>query len=131
VRWMAERARGDAFFLGKVLSEYQRASALDGPGLATALRCAPEALDRLALCRWPDDRAASFAREVRAIATFAPCDSDALMQVLRQVAAMRALRNQGAGLTDGLLMAARDRYEDEPRKKAAATGGRKRRRSRK
>jgi hypothetical protein len=124
---MVEKAQDDDFFLGKALSEFQEASVLDAAGLAATLRCAPQALDRLALCRWPDDRDASFVQEVRAIASFAQCDGDALIQVLRQVAAMRALRDLSVSSPDGLLMAARDRHEGEPGKKAAEPRGRKRR----
>jgi hypothetical protein len=127
VHWMVDRARGDAFFLGTMLSEYQEANSLDDLGLAAALQCDPHALSRLALCRCPDDRHASFAQEVHAIATFATCSADALMQLLRQVAATRALRAQGAESTSGLLMAARDRHEGEQREKSGTPPTRKRR----
>ena len=79
-----------------MLSEYQEANGVDDLGLATTLQCSPEALTRLALCRCPDDRRASVAQEVQAIATFAPCSADALIQLLRQVAAIswRALQGR-------------------------------------
>lgn len=131
VSWMVERARDDAFFLGKTLSEYQEANSLDDRGLAAALRCTPRALSRLVLCRCPDDRAASFAQEVQAVAAFAACSADALMQLLRQVAAMRALRAQRGESAGGLLMAARDRHDDEQSARPVRPAGRKRRGRRK
>lgn len=131
VGWMVERARDDAFFLGKMLSEYQEANSLDDRGLAAALRCTPQALSRLVLCRCPDDRAASFAQQVQAIATFAACSADALIQLLRQVAAMRALRAQSGKSTGGLLMAARDRHDDKQSDRPGRLASRKRRGRRK
>lgn len=129
--WMLERARDDAFFLGKILSEYQEANSLDDPGLAAALRCTPQALSRLVLCRCPDDRAASFAQQVQAIATFAACSADALMLLLRHVAAMRALRAPSGKSTGGLLMAARDRHDDEQSDRPGTPTSRRRRGRRK
>ncbi len=107
---MAEKARKDDFFLGKTLAEYQSSNALADDDLAKNLRCTPEALDLLALCRCPDDGLDSFRDDVRKIAAFVGCDATVLVLVLREVAATRALR--GASEDRGLLMAARDRYED-------------------
>ncbi len=110
---MAERARRDPLFLGSFLSEYQEANGVDDLGLAALLQCPRKALSRLALCRCPDDRQPSFAQDIRTIAAFAPCSADALVQLLRQVAAMRALRERGTESTSSLLMAARDRHHDD------------------
>jgi hypothetical protein len=109
---MMEKARADVFFLGKMLSEYQEVNGLDDRGLAAVLRCSLPALSRLILCRCPDDRAAAFAEQVQAIATFGRCNADALMQLFRHVAAMRALREQPAESTGDLLIAARDRHDE-------------------
>ena len=128
--WMVGRARHDAFFLGRMLSEYQEANGLDDRALAAALKCTPHALSRLILCRCPDDRAVAFAEQVQTIAAFAACSADALMQVLRHVAAMRALRAQGES-GRGLLLAARDRHDDEQSTKSNGMVARKRRRHRK
>jgi hypothetical protein len=127
--WMVSRARRNGFFLGKALSEYQAFSDIDDEALAMALRCGREALSRLILCRWPDDRGARFAQDVRAIAEFAPCDADALMHVLRQVATMRAFQQVSMSSTDDLLLAARDRREAPKRSKAKRAPARKRRRA--
>jgi hypothetical protein len=126
---MAERAREDGFFLGRTLSEYQEANSLDDGGLAAVLRCSPEGLSRLLLCRCPDDRAPAFAQQVQAIATFAACNADVLMQLLRQVLATRALRTERPG--GGLLLAARDRHDDQQSGKARTPARRKQRGPRK
>ena len=129
MNWMVSRARSDGFFLGKALSDYQAASHIDDAALAAELRCAPETLSRLVLCRWPDDRGPRFAQEVREIAAFAPCDADALIRMLRQVAAVRGFQQGSVGSTQGLLMAARDRHEAPVQTKPKRSSGRKRRRS--
>jgi hypothetical protein len=77
------------------------------------LRCTPEGLDRLALCRLPDDRDIRFADQVRQIATFVSCDAERLLKLLREVAAFSSLRDDRDGvMATGLLLAARDRKED-------------------
>jgi hypothetical protein len=130
VDWMVARARRDRFFLGKALSDYQASNHIDDTALAAELRCAPAALSRLVLCRWPDDRGSQFAQEVRTIAAFASCDADALIRVLRQVATMRAFQQPSMSSTDGMLMAARDRHEapEDGKPKRKRTSARKRRR---
>lgn len=125
--WMVSRARRDGFFLGKALSEYQAASHIDDATLAAELQCVLEALPRLVLCRWPDDRGARFAQEVQAIAAFAPCNGDALIRLLRQMAAVRGFQRAGVGSSEGLLMAARDRHEAQAQKKPKRSPGHKRR----
>lgn len=131
MRWMVQKARDDAFFLGRMLSEYQETSDLDDLALAAALQCTPKALSRLVLCRCPDDQTDTFGQEVQAIAAFADCNADALMQVVRQVAAIRALRAEDGQFAGGLLMAARDRHDHEHEEKPGGPGARKRRGPRK
>jgi hypothetical protein len=87
----------------------------DGP-LAGVLECTPEALQRVALCRWPDDQGARFQEHVRQIASFASCNADRLVQILREVGALVSLGQGESGqATSGLLLAARDRRETRRR----------------
>ena len=110
LRWFARRASTDAFFLGRALAEYQAMHGIDDRKLAEILKCTIEALARLALCRRPDDQAAKFREEVQRIATFASCNAKRLVQLLREVAAVVSLREEGSEASlQGLLMAARDR----------------------
>jgi len=110
IQWLVSRARGDAFFLGQTLAEYQAMHGMDDRELGGMLQCAPEALGRLALCRRPDDQTAEFREDVLRIAALASCSAERLVQLLREVAAVASLR-QGRGETSahGMLMAARDR----------------------
>lgn len=110
LRWLARRATTDAFFLGKALAEYKAMHGIDDRELAKMLRCTIEAVVRLTLCRRPDDQAAKFREEVQRIATFATCDAERLVQLLREVAAISSLREEGSKASSQvLLMAARDR----------------------
>ncbi|MDQ3775289.1 MAG: hypothetical protein M3461_13530 [Pseudomonadota bacterium] len=122
LRWFARRASADAFFLGRALAEYQAMHGLDDGTLAEMLQCTLEALARLALCRRPDDQAAKFREEVQRIATFTSCNAERLVELLREVAAVASLREEGSDASSqGLLMAARDRRSSgEPLEKTAA-----------
>ncbi len=122
LRWFARRASADAFFLGRALAEYQAMHGIDDRKLAEMLRCTIEALARLALCRRPDDQAAKFREEVQRIATFASCNAERLVQLLREVAAVASFREEGSeASSQGLLMAARDRRSSaEPPEGTAA-----------
>ncbi len=107
---LVRRARNDAFFLGKALADYESMNGMDEGQLAEKLQCTPEAFARLALCRRPDDQAAKFPEEVQRIATFASCNAERLVQLLREVAAVASLRKEGSEVSSqDLLMAARDR----------------------
>jgi len=110
LRWFARRACTDVFFLGKAFAEYQAMHGIDDRKLAKMLQCTIEAVARLALCRRPDDQAAKFRQEAQRIATFASCNAEQLVQLLREVAAVASLREEGSeASSQGLLMAARDR----------------------
>lgn len=109
-QWLVRRASDDAFFLGRVLAEYRALHGIDDQKLGEILQCTDEGLARLALCRRPHDRVPRFQGDVQRIAAFAPCNAERLVQLLREVAALASLREEGgAEASAGLLMAARDR----------------------
>jgi hypothetical protein len=109
LRELARRASTDPFFLGKAFADYQAMQGIDDRKLAKILQCTVEAVARLALCRRPDDEAAKFRHEVQRIATFASCNAERLVQLLREVAAVASLREAGSEpCSRGLLVAARD-----------------------
>ncbi len=130
--WFARRASTDAFFLGRALAEYQASHGIDDRRLAKMLQCTIQALGRLALCRRPDDQAARFREEVQRIATFASCNAERLVQLLREVAAVASLREEGSeASSQGLLMAARDRRScGKPPERAPADKKRSKRKPR-
>ena len=108
-RPLVVRARSDPFFLGSALEEYATYHKLDDLGLASWLECSPEDLARLTLCRLPDANEIQLRERVDQIATFARCNVERLMIVIREIGSIEAIRGSGDA---GLLMAARDRVDD-------------------
>src|SRR5436305_8883418 len=107
---LVDRIRKDPFFFGWALAEYEVANHLDDRGLAEWLECSIDALDRLALCRRPDDEAVRFRQDVRQSADLVGCNADRLVYILREIASVAALRRgANAENENDLLMAARDR----------------------
>lgn len=108
--WRAvERARKDPFFVGWTLAAYEKLHALEKRQVAEQLQCAPEALDRIALCRQPRGAEPAFQAQVRRIAAYGPCNADRLVQIVREVAALVALQEATADSGGNILLAARDR----------------------
>jgi hypothetical protein len=112
-RRLVERAREDAFFVGRALAVYQKLNDLGDQQLAQWLECSKTDFTRLALCRLPGDRENGFQQNVRKIAAFAVCNPDRLVQLLREVASWEALQEESTELADGFLLAARDRKPDD------------------
>lgn len=112
LRRLVERARQDAFFVGRALAVYQRLHDMDDPQLAQRLECSVPDLNRLVLCRLPDDKKDGYQQDVRKIAAFAPCNPDRLVQLLREVASWEALQEDSQELAGRFLLAARDRKPD-------------------
>src|SRR5258707_631676 len=96
---LIRRTQKDSFFVSHALATYKSMLVADDAGLMKLLSCTPEGLDRLALCRFPDDRDTHFTDHVRQIAAFAPCDAEGLLKLLREVAALRSLRGDLDGAT--------------------------------
>lgn len=110
---LIRRTQKDPFFVSHALARYKSMLGVDDADLMELLNCTPEGLDRLALCRFPDDRDIRFADQVRQIAAFVSCDAERLLKLLREVAAFSSLRDDLDGATaTGLLLAARDRKEE-------------------
>ena len=107
------RTSTDTFFMGSALAEYRAMHGMSDRKLAETLGCTMGTLPRLALCRRPDDQAVRFREDVRRVATFVPCNAERLIELLREVAAVTALRQEnGNASRRGVLMAARDRRRD-------------------
>jgi hypothetical protein len=109
IRRLVQRARQDPYFLGWTLSKYQYRHCLNDQQLAQRLECTLKALERLSICRLPDDLKEEFHQEVRQIAKFSPCNCDRLVQLLREVAAISVLADGFAENENGFLLAARHR----------------------
>ena len=114
LKWLARHTEGDSFFVSYALAQYKVMHGVGDEQLMRVLGCTREALDRLALCRLPDDRDPGFRGQVQQIAAFVSCNADRLMGVFREIAAVASLREQPAQRSmSGLLLAARDRKPGE------------------
>jgi hypothetical protein len=109
-RRLVDRSRRDRFFVGWALGQYGTAHGLADDEVLTWLECRPDRRDHLALCRVPGPEEDAFPSNVHRIAQFVGCNADKLVQLLREVVALDALRGGSAGAA-GVLMAARDRKD--------------------
>ena len=107
-----EKANADRFFVGWSLAQYRTLHDLDEQGLAQFLECDIEHINRLSLCRQPDDQGDQFQEQVRRIAGFGACSSDRLVRLMREVATFSALQEDTRERQGSMLMAARDRKEE-------------------
>jgi hypothetical protein len=113
VRIAAERAASEPAFFAHVLREYRAMFGLDLRSLATKLGCNIHDMTRLALCRKPDFDAPKWQEDLEQIAHFVHVDSQLLLQLLREVDTLTAMRGVPATSTTypgdqpGLLAAAR------------------------
>lgn len=115
---LARRVEGDEFFLASALADYAHAEDLDDQGLAQRLGCPTKTLVSLRLCLRPDPEPAVFRREVDRIASRFEVDAGVLAGAIRLSDATRAMRSKTDVEKGGLLMAARDRYEDNEGEKS-------------
>lgn len=110
---LAERADDDAAYLGSLLDRYAESQALSASQLAGALGISEDTLLHLRLCRRPREK--HFVADTVAIAAHVLLDSNVLVAIIRQAAALEAMlaSSRGSGQEHGFLLAARTRHEDE------------------
>ena len=80
----ARRAESDTSFVGYALAAHRRRNGLDHTDLAMWLRCEPEFLTSLAVCRRPSMAAPTFKADVERLASVAACDPERLETLLRE-----------------------------------------------
>ena len=118
LRRASRRAEVRVAFLAGALAQYRAMHAADDAALAAFLGCEPRRLPLLAFCRRPDPSTPSFHSDVRRIAVYVGASELQLVNLLREVEALAALRTipqQAAGGGEsGFLMAARDRAGEGP-----------------
>ncbi len=92
--------------------------------LAAYLGCDPENIFRLALCRRPDATALAFNTDVEHLARRFGIQSDRLFAIIREVDSLQSLRDHLAfkPQSDRMLLAARDREDDESDPDAQESG---------
>lgn len=79
--------------------------------MAGRLRCTPENLISVRLCRAPAENAESFVDDIEQIAATFAADADVLMEAVRRGQAILAMRRSAA--SGKTLLAARDRADEE------------------
>ena len=108
---LAERVKGDPFFLGAPLKVYAQSEQMDDQALAKKLGCDVRDLAKLRLCRNPRSEAPVFWRDVKTIAEHFEMDSDQLAEVVRYGQNLLPLPTHDDSATEkesGFFMAARD-----------------------
>jgi hypothetical protein len=106
---LADRTLDDTFFLGWAVNEYKKANNFNDKQLENWLECSSDNIKKLLLCRLPDDKSEYFQEDVIKIAKYVSCNPDKLIMLIREVASVESLKMNSEELSDGLLMAARDR----------------------
>src|SRR5579871_3708494 len=76
IEQLAQRLADDPFFLAAALHRFAASAGLDDSALAVRLRCAPEVLTLLRLCRMPRSESPAFGRDVDTIAARFGLDGD-------------------------------------------------------
>lgn len=111
----AHRAGQQSFFLASVFQSYQRSNDISDAVLAEMLDCTEHDLPRLALCRRPVARTATFVADIEHLAMRFQINAEQLAAIIRQVDALEALRGHLAVREQpfGMLRAARDRDQPE------------------
>jgi hypothetical protein len=105
----AARAADRPFYLASAIVDFQELRRMDDLQLAVFLRCPSETLAPLRLCRRPDVDSLQFQREIRQIAQRFGIHTPSLLQLLREVSAIEAMRGPQSDTSTGFLMAARDK----------------------
>jgi hypothetical protein len=106
---LVAKVERDPLFLGSALFFYRDTHGLAEEDLAARLECSSSALRRLTLCRLPESQLPRFRDDIRHIAAFASCNPDRLIELVREVLGLWALKGEAAEDDRSLLLAARDR----------------------
>ena len=111
---LANKANGNDQFLGSLLAIIAAQDGLKMADVASRLKCPPENVAILSLCKVPRDSAQFFHVDVRDISAYSGCDAGELANIVREYRAISAMRqfNQSDNSYESMLMAARDKKDD-------------------
>ena len=107
----AQRSAERSFTLGLLLREFSQVERLSREQLASLLSCEVETLDWLSLCYRPLPE--RFGEDVSRIAERFQIDPTQLAQLIRRAEAVAAVRRTARPQEEMLLLAARDRDEEQ------------------
>jgi hypothetical protein len=121
---LARRLQSNREYMAWALREYGQQERLDESELAGVLNLSRGMWIRLSLCKRPDPDSPAFADQVRQLSEYVSADAGMLVNLLRQIDSLSALRDRPPPQPDagtapfqsfwrsGLLAAARDRPEE-------------------
>jgi hypothetical protein len=107
----AHRAQRETWTLGRNLSRLAELEGTSSHEFAAELHCDPATVQWLFLCRAPAGQ--RFAEDVERIASRFSLDVKRLAGLIRRADAVTALAASGHEMSDSILLAARDREDDE------------------
>jgi len=98
-------------FLGSLLLTIAAESQVSMSDVASRIKCPPENLSILSLCKTPREAAEYFASDIRKISEYSGCDGGELANLVREYQAIRAMRDFEPTVSshETMLMAARDK----------------------
>jgi hypothetical protein len=98
-------------FLGSVLLTIATENQISMSDVASRIKCPPENLSLLSLCKTPRDAAEYFASDIKKLSEYSGCDGGELANVVREYQAIRVMREMEPTMSshETMLMAARDK----------------------
>ncbi len=111
---LASKASSNEQFLGSLLANFAADNGLEMSDVASKLKCPPENVAILSLCKVPRESTQFFHLDVRGISEYSGCDAGELANLVREYRALDAMRqfNQSDTSYESMLMAARDKKDD-------------------
>jgi hypothetical protein len=114
VNWLgsaARRAQSESWTLGWSLSRLTQLECTSNVDLAEELNCDATTVQWVFLCRSPSEE--RFAQDVERIASRFSLDANRLAALIRRADAIAALAAESHDVSESILLAARDREDDE------------------
>ncbi len=113
IRRAVSRTERDSMFVGCAISWWREKEGLTADEALKALGATSEGYERLVLCLMPEQGPSSFPASVDRIASYAGCDPDRLLSILRDFGVARVFAERYSA-SSTMLMAARDKEKADP-----------------
>jgi hypothetical protein len=106
---LVERTQDDPSFFGSIIKHYLKTHAETKQQLASRLSCSTIQLDRLSICLLPKEEDKEFLKKIQKVAQYVGVKQDILLNIVREVQALNALRQVSDTEIPQMLKAARDK----------------------
>jgi len=110
---LVAKAQEDPFFMGWAIERYAHSYNMERKDIAVFLHCDENALDRLSLCKLPENTSPQFETQIQQISNYVGCDNNRLVAVIREIVAVHKFKKASLCDNEGFLMAARDRNKED------------------